>query len=123
MILMKTTILSITIAALVALTSCQTAAPPEQSAKIPKTELVQTSAPIVKTTPTPLPPKPSASPAEQTIKPYPLDICLVTDEPLDEWDEMQRVVYQNQEMKFCCKMCLKKFNANPDKYLALLPQA
>ncbi|MGC6426649.1 MAG: hypothetical protein ACON5H_06590 [Akkermansiaceae bacterium] len=71
--------------------------------------------PLVKT-----PPKLTEKP-KPTVKPYPLETCLVTDEPLDEWDDMQTTIYNNQEMKFCCKMCLKKFNANPDKYIAMLP--
>lgn len=55
------------------------------------------------------------------MKPYPLATCLVTGEPLDEWDEQITYLHGTQEMKFCCKMCLKKFKANPDKYLAKLP--
>lgn len=57
---------------------------------------------------------------ESKIKPYPLKTCLVSDEPLDEWDDLQTMEYQGQEMKFCCTMCLKKFKKNPSKYLKLL---
>ncbi|MGJ8695750.1 MAG: YHS domain-containing protein [Verrucomicrobiaceae bacterium] len=90
------------------LVSCQhTGAAPEPAA----------SSPVASASPAPAP----SHPTPPKIKPYPLDKCLVTDEPLDEWDEMQTTVYQGQEMKFCCKMCLKKFNKDPDKYLALLP--
>lgn len=76
------------------------------------------------------PSKPKARPASlvNTVKPvapdkpkpYPLKKCLVSDEPLDEWDDLQTIVYQGQEMKFCCKMCLKKFNKDPEKYLEML---
>lgn len=59
---------------------------------------------------------------ETKIKPYPLKICLVSDEPLDEWDDMQTMVYQGQEMKFCCTMCLKKFKKTPQKYISILAE-
>jgi len=29
-------------------------------------------------------------------------------------------VYNGREVKFCCKPCVKKFHANPEKYLARL---
>ena len=29
-------------------------------------------------------------------------------------------VHEGQEIKFCCKPCIKKFNANPAKFLAKL---
>ena len=124
---MKTIILTLSATAFAVLTSCQTSIPTEQTVSIPEpapqpAPITTTSTPIITKTAPPTP-EPPALASEQSVKPYPLEICLVTDEPLDEWDEMQRIVYQNQEMKFCCKMCLKKFNANPDKYLALLPQA
>jgi len=54
------------------------------------------------------------------IKPYPLQICVVSDEPLDEWDDMQTMIHKGQQMKFCCKMCLKKFKKDPTKYLKIL---
>lgn len=55
------------------------------------------------------------------VKSYPLATCVVTGEPLGEWDEETTYIHGNQEMKFCCKMCLKKFKKNPAKYLATLP--
>ncbi|YCM44609.1 YHS domain-containing protein [Verrucomicrobiaceae bacterium 227] len=68
----------------------------------------------------PVVPAPKIEP--KGIKPYPLDRCLVTDEPLDEWDDMQTIVYQGQEMKFCCEMCLGDFKKDPQKYLKQLPK-
>lgn len=81
------------------------------------------------TTPVTPPPIPPSAPAKPTprptpvakVKPYPLATCAVTEEPLDEWDEQITYIHGNQEMKFCCKMCLKKFKADPGKYLAKLP--
>jgi hypothetical protein len=111
---MKTILISSTLAFV--LNSCQTTTP---------TPVSPASTPIIKITPKPkmeskLEP-PIAKKTPPKIKPYPLEKCLVTDEPLDEWDDMQTIVYKGQEMKFCCEMCLKKFNKNPVRYLSLLP--
>jgi hypothetical protein len=32
-------------------------------------------------------------------------------------------VYQGQEVKLCCKSCIKDFNKNPDKYMKLIRAA
>jgi YHS domain-containing protein len=53
-------------------------------------------------------------------KPYPLKVCLVTDNDLDSMGGPVTKVYQGQELKFCCKPCVKKFDANPAKYLPKL---
>ncbi len=50
------------------------------------------------------------------VKPYPLDKCLVMDVPLKKMGEPKKIVYQGQEMKFCCTRCVKAFKANPDFY-------
>ncbi|MCF6314145.1 MAG: YHS domain-containing protein [Verrucomicrobiales bacterium] len=54
------------------------------------------------------------------VKPYPLDKCLVMDVPLAKMGKPKRIVYQGQEMKFCCKRCVKAFKADPEPYLAKL---
>lgn len=54
-------------------------------------------------------------------KPYPLDICIVTDNKLGSMGTPVTLVYQGQEVKFCCKPCVAKFHRNPDRYLAALP--
>ncbi|MEN8693186.1 MAG: YHS domain-containing protein [Akkermansiaceae bacterium] len=98
------------------LVSCQTPAPPPVSPEpIPKITNASEPKPEPKTT-TPFPER-----TPPKIEPYPLKNCLVTDEPLNTWDDMQTIVYKGQEMKFCCEMCLKKFNKDPEKYLSLLP--
>lgn len=53
-------------------------------------------------------------------KPYPLKTCIVTDNDLGSMGDEQRIVYQGQEIKFCCKPCLGKFQKNPEKYLKKL---
>ena len=54
------------------------------------------------------------------IKPYPLAVCLVSDEELDSMGGPITEVYQGQEVKFCCKGCVKDFNASPATFLAKL---
>lgn len=51
---------------------------------------------------------------------YPLDICIVTDNDLDSMGGEIVKVYDGQEIKFCCKPCVKKFEANQPKFLKKL---
>ena len=53
-------------------------------------------------------------------KPYPLKTCIVTENDLGSMGDETRIVYQGQEIKFCCKPCEAKFRKNPEKYLARL---
>ena len=63
----------------------------------------------------------SANAAEKA-KPYPLAKCLVSGNDLDSMGGPITKVYNGQEIKFCCKPCIKKFEANQAKYLAKLPK-
>jgi hypothetical protein len=49
-------------------------------------------------------PKPGAA------KPYPLKICIISGDALDGHGEPVSKVYDGQEVKFCCKPCIKKFD-------------
>lgn len=51
-------------------------------------------------------------------KAYTLNKCLVTDEALDH--DTYTFVYNGQEIKLCCKSCLKDFEKTPSKYLSKL---
>ena len=51
---------------------------------------------------------------------YPLKTCLVTDNELGSMGKVVPKIHDGQQVKFCCKPCVKKFNANPAKYLAKL---
>jgi YHS domain-containing protein len=53
-------------------------------------------------------------------KPYPLKECIVTDNDLESMGGSLSLVYEGQEVKFCCKPCVGKFKQNPTKYLAKL---
>ena len=56
------------------------------------------------------------------VKPYPLKVCLVSGNELGSMGKPITKVYGSQEIKFCCKPCIKKFEANKAKYLAKLPK-
>jgi YHS domain-containing protein len=51
-------------------------------------------------------------------KAYPLNKCLVSDEAFDH--DTYTFVHNGQEVKLCCKSCLKDFEKNPGKYLSKL---
>jgi YHS domain-containing protein len=62
----------------------------------------------------------AAKAAKGGVKRYPLKTCIVTDNDLDSMGGERKLVYQGQEVKFCCAPCVKKFNKNPGKYLSKL---
>ena len=49
-------------------------------------------------------------------KPYPLQTCVVTDEKLGEHGKPYVFTHAGQELKLCCKGCLKDFKKEPAKY-------
>ena len=59
-----------------------------------------------------------AIPAAEPAKAYPLDTCIVSGEALDP--AVPPLIYNGWQVRFCCKGCIKKFNASPDKYVAKL---
>ncbi len=65
---------------------------------------------------TPSSPAPNQTQQVKT-KAYPLDTCIVTDNDLDSMGGEIVKVYDGQQIKFCCKPCVKKFEANQPKYL------
>ena len=58
-------------------------------------------------------------------KPYPLKTCVVTDEEINDKGDMKpyRFVHEGQEVKLCCKSCLKDFKKDPAKYMAKINAA
>jgi hypothetical protein len=54
------------------------------------------------------------------VKPYTSDTCIVTDNKLGSMGDPVTLVHEGQEVKFCCQPCVKKFKANPEKYLSKL---
>jgi hypothetical protein len=53
-------------------------------------------------------------------KSYRLKTCIVTDNALGSMGKVITKVYDGQEIKFCCKPCVRKFEKNPAKYLSKL---
>ncbi len=51
-------------------------------------------------------------------KPYPRTTCLVTDNSLGSMGSPVTKVYKGQEVKFCCRPCVAKFDKEPERYLA-----
>ena len=64
----------------------------------------------------------AAQPDVNAVRPYPLQKCLVSDEALGSMGKPIRIVHQGQEVKFCCKPCVRKFKKDPASYLAKLNQ-
>lgn len=61
--------------------------------------------------------------AKGAVKPYPLALCIVTDNDLGSMGDPRTFVYEGQEIKICCKPCEKKFLKTPEKYLTKLAPA
>jgi YHS domain-containing protein len=59
---------------------------------------------------------------KKEIKPYPLKTCLVSGEKLDAMGEPYVFNHKGQEIKLCCKGCLKSFNKEPEKFLKKLAE-
>lgn len=61
----------------------------------------------------------SAAP-EAKKKSYNRDVCIVSDNKLGSMGRVITKTYGDQEVKFCCKPCVGKFEKNPQKYLSKL---
>lgn len=62
----------------------------------------------------------SATAALAADKTYPLKSCIVSGNTLGSMGKIVVKSHEGQEIKFCCKPCVKKFDANPAKYMAKL---
>ena len=63
--------------------------------------------------------------ADAAPKPFPpsLKTCVVSDEKLGEHGKPYVFTHEGQEVKLCCKDCLKDFNKEPDKYMKMINEA
>ena len=52
------------------------------------------------------------------VKPYTNSMCALTDNKLGSMGTPVTKVYGDQEVKFCCKPCVAKFEKNLDANLA-----
>jgi len=50
----------------------------------------------------------------------PMTTCVVSGEKLGEMGPPVVINHEGTEVRFCCNGCVKKFNADPAKYLAKL---
>ena len=57
---------------------------------------------------------------KKEAKPYPFDKCIVSDEKIGSDPNMKPYVFveNGQEVKLCCKSCLKDFNKDKSKYMS-----
>jgi len=62
-----------------------------------------------------------ASAAESPV--YPLKTCVVSGEKLGTMGKPAVLNYEGREVQFCCKACIKDFNKDPKKFIALLDAA
>lgn len=58
--------------------------------------------------------------ASAKAKPYPLQVCIVSDAKLGSMGAPYVFVHEGQEFKLCCKGCLKGFNKEPGKFVKKL---
>ena len=49
-------------------------------------------------------------------------ICPVSKEAVMK-DEVIQVEYQGKKINLCCKMCLKDFNKDPEKYIKMMEES
>lgn len=52
------------------------------------------------------------------VIPYTSDLCIVTDNKLGSMGDPIVKVYGKQEVKFCCRPCVKEFEADREHFLA-----
>ena len=64
----------------------------------------------------------TAKPAAK-LKPYPLTTCVVSGEKLGEMGSPVVTNYLGQEIKFCCKDCVKDFDKDQAKYIKKIEAA
>jgi len=54
---------------------------------------------------------------------YPLKVCVVSGEKLGSMGKPHVIKHEGTEVQFCCKNCVKDFNADPKKFLAKIEAA
>lgn len=64
-----------------------------------------------------------AATSESKIIVYPIDYCVVSGEKLGDMGDPVKYEFKDRTLHFCCKGCIKKFEAEPAKYLAVLDAA
>lgn len=57
-----------------------------------------------------------------TVKRYPYELCLVSDDKLGEMGKPIGFAYEGREIKVCCKDCRNDFKADPARYMKKLAE-
>jgi len=60
---------------------------------------------------------------DEKAKPYPLQTCVVSGEKLGGMGKEYVFTHEGQEIKLCCKSCLKDFKKDPAKYMKKIQEA
>ena len=60
---------------------------------------------------------------EQQRSHYPLEVCLVSGNPLGENASVVEIIHQGRLVRFCCPNCPPRFEANPGEYMPKLDAA
>jgi YHS domain-containing protein len=60
---------------------------------------------------------------QEKTETYPLKTCVVSGKDLGSMGEPYVHEHEGHTVQLCCKHCLKKFNADPEKYLKILSDA
>ena len=87
------------------------------------TPAADAGAPSTSTAPTTPNATANVTAGDSAIKPYPLDVCIVSGESLGGMGKPVVMTYEGQEFKLCCAGCKGEFEANPAMYLAQLAKA
>jgi len=61
--------------------------------------------------------------AVSTDDTYPMKTCPVSGEELGSMGEPVIVEHEGTTVKLCCKSCIEDFNADPEKYTAMVKEA
>ena len=67
--------------------------------------------------------KATETPEVMAVEPYTLTTCPVSGEALGSMGDPIVVELDGREVKLCCKGCIKKFNADPAKFVAAVDKA
>lgn len=59
----------------------------------------------------------AAEPPKTKAIPYPLEVCLVSDEKLGSMGKPFEFIHEGREIKLCCKQCEKDFKKETAKYV------
>jgi len=65
----------------------------------------------------------AAEKEKEKAKPYPLKVCVVSDEKLDSMGEPYVFTHEGREVKLCCKSCLKDFKKDTAKFVKKMEEA